>query len=112
MPILSAAVSPAYPKLARFYTGTIHDIPTNLTTTITFTDIQQQQGEICGYFGGMPTNAVFSGIPANGLFKGTITASRQIQFKITSDTGLAAFSFNGLLSPDGSIAGTYCSPGT
>jgi hypothetical protein len=111
VPAPPTAVSPSYPKVAKLYTGTIDDIPTGLTTNISLTGIQQQQGAICGNFIEMPENNLFSQIPKNGPFKGTITAAKQIQFILSSDTGQATFSFDGLLQPDGSIGGTYCSLG-
>ncbi len=104
-----AAVFPSYPVVAKLYTGTMRDIPTDLTTNISLTGIQQQQGAICGNFSKMPENDLFSQIPTNGPFEGTITAAKEIQFILTSDTGQATFSFDGGMQPDGNIAGTYCS---
>jgi eukaryotic-like serine/threonine-protein kinase len=104
-----AAVSPSYPIVAKLYTGTMHDIPTDLTTNISFTGIRQHQGAICGNFSEMPKNDLFSQMPTNGPFEGTITAAKEIRFILTSDSGRATFSFGGGMQPDGSIAGTYCS---
>jgi len=59
----------------------------------------------------MPPSSLFNGIPENGLFEGTITIAKQIQFTVASDTGQAAFSFDGEMQPGGIIAGTYCSLG-
>jgi hypothetical protein len=104
-------VSPLYPKLAGIYSGTLHDIPTSLTTNISLTGIQQQWGGISGYFGGMPTSGLFNGIPENGPFEGTITIAKQIQFTVASDTGQATISFDGEMQSGGIIVGTYCSLG-
>src|SRR5258708_32497207 len=68
---------PLYPKLTGIYSGTLHDIPTSLTTNISLTGIQQQWGGISGYFGGMPTTALFNGTPQNGPFNGTIPIPKQ-----------------------------------
>ncbi len=95
------------PNIATQYTGTLHDIPTGTTTNISLTRIQQLQGNISGYFGGMPTNGILNGIPQNGPFTGTISTAKQIHFIVTSDTGQASFSFDGMIQPDGTIAGTY-----
>lgn len=110
-PAPPTAVSGSYPKIARLYTGTIDDIPTGLKTNISLTGIQQQQGSICGYLSGIPPNTVSSGMPANGPFKGSITIAKQIQFTLTSDTGQVTYSFDGVIQPDGTVAGTYCSLG-
>lgn len=115
-PKSSCATAPAravssYPRVARLYTGTMVDIPTGLKTNITLTGIQQQQGSICGNLGGIPANAAFSGMPANGPFKGSVTIAKQIQFTLTSDTGQATYSFDGVIQPDGTVAGAYCSLG-
>ncbi len=102
---------PLYPKLTGIYSGTLHDIPTSLTTNISLTGIQQQWGGISGYFGGMPTSGLFNGIPENGPFEGTITIAKQIQFTVASDTGQATISFDGEMQSGGIIVGTYCSLG-
>jgi hypothetical protein len=86
----------------------VGDIPTNKTTNITLTGIQQQQGIISGYFGGLGGNRLFNGLPQHGPFTGTITTTQHIQFIVINDTGQATFSFDGLLQPDRTIAGTYC----
>ncbi len=99
------------PKLAGIYSGTLHDVPTSLTTNISLTGIQQQRGGISGYFGGMPTSGLFNGIPENGPFEGTITIAKQIQFTVASGAGQATFSFDGEMQSGGIIAGTYCSLG-
>jgi len=105
----TASASAAYPKLAGSYIGTLHDIPTNMTTNIALTGIQQRQGIITGYFGGLGGNRLFNGLPQHGPFTGAITTTKHIQFVVIDDTGQATFSFDGLLQPDGTTAGTYCS---
>jgi hypothetical protein len=101
VPTSRATASTAHPNLVKQYTGKIYDVATGITTSMSLTGIQQQQGGICGYF---------SGLARNGSFKGTISAAKQIQFIVTSDTGQVTFSFDGLVRPNGGIAGTYCSP--
>ncbi len=99
------------PNIATQYTGTLHDIPTGLTTNISLTGVRQQQGNITGYFDGMPENTIFNGIPQNGPFMGTVNTAKQIQFIVTSNSGQATFSFNSVIQPDGTIGGTYCNLG-
>jgi hypothetical protein len=104
----AAGVS-SYPHVANFYTGIMHDSRSNLTMNISLEHIQQQQGVICGSFDVMPENRLSNGIPWNNSFTGFINAAKQIQFTVTSKTGQATLSFEGVMQPDGSIAGTYCS---
>jgi hypothetical protein len=72
------------------------------------TDIQQQQGNISGHFADISANNLFIGIPENGSFRGTVNTTKHIQFKVTSNPGQTAFSFDGLMQADGTMAGTYC----
>ena len=97
-------------SMAGSYYGTLFDMPTGTTTNISLTHIRQQQGNISGYLGGIPDNAIFNGIPLNGPFTGTVTIAKQIQFIVTSDTGQTAFSFEGVIWADGTIVGSFCSP--
>src|SRR6266702_4182700 len=101
-------VSPLYPTLARLYSGTIRDIPTGLTTSISLTSIQQQRGNISGYFS-MPENNLVSTIPQSGPLQGTVSTAKEVQFTLLDNTGQATFSFNGLIVAANSIQGTYCS---
>jgi hypothetical protein len=100
-PAPPTGVSPSYPKVARFYTGTIYDIPDNLTTGMSLTGIQQQQGNLCGSF---------TGLDEIGTFKGSITADGHIQFVVTDQAGQVLLTFDGLIQPDGTLAGSYCHP--
>ena len=101
-------VSPPYPTLARLYSGTMRDIPTGLTTSISLTSIRQQQANVSGYFS-VSENNLFSEIPKSGPFQGTVSTSKEVQFTLLDNTGQAAFSFNGSILADKSIEGTYCS---
>ncbi|TME03322.1 MAG: hypothetical protein E6I80_19445 [Chloroflexi bacterium] len=109
IPASPTAVASTYPHVANFYTGIIHDIPASLIMNISLMNIQQQQGAICGSFNVVPEKGLFNGIPQSGPFTGTVNTDKQIQFTVTSKTGQATFSFKGVMQPDGSIAGTYCS---
>src|SRR5260221_795484 len=101
-----------YPIVAALYVGTLYDIPTATTTKISLMHIQQQHGDIAGYFVGMPGNSLFNGIPQNGPFTGTVNTAKQIQFIVTTEAGQYAFSFQGQLQSDGNIGGTYSGPET
>lgn len=103
--------SPSYSQIAARYVGTLHDIPTNTTANISLTGIQQQQGNISGYFGGMSGNSSANGIAPSGPFMGTVNAAEQVQFTVTPATGQSLFYFEGQMQLDGSMGGSYCRPG-
>ena len=100
-PAPPTAVSPSYPKAARSYTGTIYDISTGLTTEMSLTGIQQQQGNLCGSFTSLNETATFTG---------SITADGHIQFIVTDQAGQVLLAFDGLIEPDGTLGGSYCHP--
>ncbi len=52
------------------YSGTVHDISSNVKTSLSFTDMQQSQGKITGYL------VLDSGINGSGPFSGTMYANR------------------------------------
>jgi hypothetical protein len=89
-----------YPKVATSYHGTISDIAANLSTQMSLSDIQQQQGNIRGNI---------TGLRWIGSFQGSIDTGKHIQFSVTGNVGQATLTFEGNLLSDGSIAGTYCS---
>ncbi len=99
----SPTSSPPFPTVASTYKGTIHDIPMKLTTSMSLTGIEQRQGNITGYFGEA------SGPQGKGPFRGTVTATKHIQFTVTNATRHAILSFDGAMQSDGTLAGTYCS---
>ena len=101
-------VSPPYPTLARLYSGTMRDIPTGLTTSISLTSIEQQQGNVSGSFS-LPENNLVSSILQSGPLQGTVNTAKEVQFTLLDNTGQATFSFTGLIVADNSIQGTYCS---
>ena len=109
----STTVSPSsvYAHIAKLYTGTMYDKSTRITTNIFVRGIQQRQGNICGYFGEVFVDNLSTGMPRNGLFMGIITVDNGIQFIVTGGTKQTTFAFKGAMQPDGTITGTYCSPG-
>ena len=108
VPSPSTAKSSVYPIVAKLYNGITHDLPTNITTGISLTDIQQLHGSICGYFSGKTANTFFNEIPPNSPFTGSITATKQIQIVVTINSGQTRFDFDGSIKPNGNISGTYC----
>lgn len=98
-PAPPSTVSPSYPEVAKLYTGTIYDIATGLTTEMSLTGIQQQQGNLCG---------LFTGLGETSTFKGSITTNGHLQFEGTNQKGQTPLTFDGLIQPDGTLAGSYC----
>jgi len=100
---LSPTSSFPYPSVASAYTGTIHDIPANLTTNMSLTEIQQIQGNLTGNF------SEATEPQGKGSFRGAVTATKQIHFTVTNDTGHIILSFDGTVQSDGTISGSCCS---
>ena len=66
---------------------------------MSLTGIQQQQGNLCGSF---------TGLNETSTFKGSITTDGHIQFVVTGHSGQMLLTFDGLMQPDGTLAGNYC----
>ena len=96
-PASSTDVPGHYPNVARLYTGIIHSLTTGVTTDMSLSGVQQQQGNICGHFSRVPVNVPFNGtVATGGILQFSITASKR------------TFYFEGFLQQDGTLAGTYC----
>lgn len=94
--------TPSSLSLVSTYRGNIYDIPTNLTTSISLTGIQQSGRSITGYF------TTGTGLLRSRSFKGMFITAQDIQFTITDDTGHVILLFEGGLQSDGIIYGNYC----
>lgn len=101
----SAAVSPtpsqgpsSYPHLAVSYAGTALDLLAKEKTAIFLTHIQQNQGNIQGYF---------QGLGQVGPFKGTITPSGHVQFKIPVQASKTTLLFEGDIKIGGDMTGSF-----
>ena len=95
----------SHPSLASAYNGTIHDIPANITTTMSLTSIQQSGRNITGHF------TAGAGLLRDGSLRGNDVSTQDIQFTVTDHTGHAVLSFDGALESDGTFVGTYCNLG-
>lgn len=90
-----------YPVVAQSYHGTIHDLSTNMTTTITLTQLQQSNESIQGNF---------AGLQMQGAFTGVLDASKHIFFTVTGKAGQKApLFFEGSVRSDANLVGNYCS---
>lgn len=92
-----------YPVVAQSYRGTIHDLSTNVTTTLTLTQLQQSNESILGDF---------TGLRIRGTFTGVLDTSKHIFFTVTRNTGQmreASLFFEGSIRSDDNLVGNYCS---
>ncbi len=99
-------VPTTYPTLAGTYKGTIFDIPVNVRTSLTFTDVRQNQGHISGYL------TVGPGLLGYGPFSGTIDTAKHLQFTVTDADGNPTLFFEGAMQSATSLSGDYyrCNP--
>ena len=90
---------PVYPAISTSYAGRVADLMTNQKTNVFLTQIQQNGGNISGYF---------QGLGLNGPFKGTVTPNGHVQFTVTVNwAGASTLSFEGDIKIGGDIAGTF-----
>jgi hypothetical protein len=90
------------PNIAGNYTGTAHNTLTDQIAALTLS-INQNQGSINGQV------TVGPPLKGTGPFMGTIDTNNKIRFlDIVQDTTNPIL-FLGLLQPDGSLSGSYCS---
>ncbi len=96
-------VSTSYPVVATTYTGTIHNTPASVDSTMSLLRMAQQGATISGYL------SLGANLIGNGDFTGTVTQEGQMQFLVPSQGYLLPLFFQGTIHTDGSIEGTYCS---
>lgn len=103
----SAPVASSYPTLAGTYTGTIYDLNVNVSTSISLTGIQQNQGSFSGFLLLGPK------MLSSGLFRGTIGTTKDLQFTVTDAAGNVTLFFEGEMQSATSLSGDYyyCRPG-
>ncbi len=94
----STSASIVYPPLAEQYSGTIGYLGTNTKTKMALSGIQQNEGNLRGYF---------TGLGLSGPFKGTVSTSDHLQFQVMIYAGNETLSFEGYIQLGGNMAGTY-----
>ncbi len=99
----SAPVPAGYPVLTAAYSGTIHNVPGNASTTLALTSIQQNGSAISGYLVYGP------GFSGNGPFSGTVGTNRSIGFLVQAYANYLPLYFYGTIAANGSMNGSYCS---
>ncbi len=99
-------VPTTYPALAGTYKGTIYDIPANVRTSLSLTDVRQNQGHISGIL------TVGPGLLGYGSFSGTIDAAKHLKFTLTDSDGNPMLFFEGTMQSATSLSGDYyrCNP--
>lgn len=88
-----------YPQLAKTYTGKLENLLTHTSSTITLSEIEQNQESLRGHFTGPDIADNFTGV---------IDASRHILLTIPSSSKHPAFFFEGAVRPDKNLVGDYC----
>ncbi len=88
------------------YAGTIYDLSSNVSTSLSLTGVRQSQGKITGYL------VLGSGLQGSGPFSGTIDTAKHLQLIVTDSAGHAKFFFEGAMQSAISLGGDYyqCSP--
>ncbi len=93
----------AFPLLSAGYSGSIHNTPASVDSSMTIAQIKQSNGNISGFLSLGP------GLLGSGNFNGTVTEDKKLQFLVPSYSGLLPLFFQGQILANGSISGTYCS---
>ncbi len=97
-PAPTPTTDPSSPHIAGPYSGTVHNLATNETTSMTITGLTQNGSNISGYF---------IGLNMEGSFTGVLDTSRHFLFTVKRDTQLPLF-FDGVIRQDSNIVGNYC----
>ncbi len=94
----SGPIQSEFPSLISSYGGTIGDILSKESTPLFLTTVQQNQGNIHGFF---------KGLGLAGTFTGTVTKNGQVQFTVPIQEGTSILAFTGDIKVGGDIEGTY-----
>jgi cellulose synthase/poly-beta-1,6-N-acetylglucosamine synthase-like glycosyltransferase len=92
-------------SLASTYSGEMYNVALNLSTTMFLMSIQQNRKSIHGYF----LDEQAHGVRVQEPFRGIVDGWDQVQFTVVEDKEHITLSFKGLIQPDGTLGGDYCS---
>ncbi len=92
------------PHVVSAYQGKIQNLTLGRTTTLVLTSIVQKQQNISGKV------IIGPGLHGNGSFTGSIEADGSVHFTDKDTTDGLTTVFTGLLSPNGSLSGSYIIP--
>ncbi|HZU03640.1 MAG TPA: protein kinase [Ktedonobacteraceae bacterium] len=90
------------PDIAGNYRGPLYNTYANIHSNMTLS-IQQNQASIRGHF------SVAAPLAGDGSFTGSVDANGTLQFLVRSKDTSAPILFKGVVQPDKSLAGSYCS---
>lgn len=96
--IVPTALS-SLPVLNQQYQGTVNDLLTHTTTTMTLTHLQQH---------GQVIEGNFSGLRRKGTFTGVLDTSRHLFFTLTATKYEPSLFFEGSIRMDKYLVGNYC----
>lgn len=99
--VASAGGQGAIPRLASTYKGAIHNTSFNVRTSLEFSSLVENKGNISGKV------VIGPALTGSGPFSGTISPDGNVNFIDTPIDGLGPISFTGSLRTDGSFDGTY-----
>ena len=101
MPTTMPTPSPSgvFASVAHPYVGTVHDMLTGVSTSMTMTQVQQNGAVIQGTFSGLHETAPFNGV---------LDVSKHIFFTVGAISGKAPIFFSGNVRSDGSLVGNFC----
>jgi eukaryotic-like serine/threonine-protein kinase len=94
-------VGPVYPAIATSYAGTVTDLLNSQhpqKTALFLTSIQQNGGNISGYF---------QGLGMTGPFKGSVTTDEKVNFTVSVQSGASTLSFEGSIKVGGDLTGSF-----
>lgn len=105
-PSRSTPVLTIYPSIAGTYIGTIDDLSSNVSTSLSLREVRQSHEKISGYL------ILGTRLQARSPFSGTIDTAKHLQFIVTDSTEHVMFFFEGEIQPPTSLSGDYyqCSP--
>ena len=85
------------------YKGTMYDLTTNVSTSLSLTGVRQSQRKINGYL------IVGPELQGSGPFSGAIDAAGHVQFTVTTAAGNSILLFEGAVQSATSLSGVYYS---
>lgn len=103
---LLSGTQSSYPQLSASYTGSVHNIPYNITSNFALSSItEDQQGNISGQM------IVDPPLYGSGPFTGTVSVNNTINFTVTSTPGnpcgCTSVIFTGTVKPQNTLSGNY-----
>lgn len=98
-PTSTASADEHYPHLTTTYKGTLSNLSTQTTSSMTLTSVQQQQQRLSGHFAGLHRTSNFTGV---------VDASNHILLTIPASKQQLPLFFEGVVRSDGNLVGDYC----